>query len=207
MIVVGRIGIIFGLLVQVFALFSCFSHRREQLSFDYSRFNTQARVNSSELGPGDIIHINVYKEKELSGKYMIDSDGTIVFPFIGQIKISGMTPNQAAEKIASLLRGKYLKDPQVTIYVDQYNSKKVYVLGEVNKPGTFRYEDNMNIIQAITLAGGFSRYAAKNRTSVIRKIDGKEEKIIVPVEDIAEGKRPNFKLLPDDIIYVPESIF
>ena len=196
------------LLVMITSLLtSCFSHRVEKVEFDYSRFNIEAKVSSSELGSGDIIHINVYREKELSGKYMIDSDGTIVFPFIGQIKIAGLTPNQAAEKIAGMLKGKYLKDPQITIYVDQYNSKKIYVLGEVNKPGTFRYEDNMNIIQAITLAGGFSRYAAKNRTSVIRKIDGKEEKIIIPVEDIAEGKRPNFKLLPDDIIYVPESIF
>ena len=87
------------------------------------------------------------------------------------------------------------------------NSKKIFVFGEVQKPGTFPYEDGMSIIQAVTLAGGFTKTAAKNNSNVTRIVDGQEQKIRVPVEDIGVGKEPNFQLQPGDIVFVPESFF
>ena len=101
----------------------------------------------------------------------------------------------------------YLKRPYVSVYVKEFNSKKIFVFGEVKKPGTFRYEDNMSVIQAITMAGGFTERAAGNRTSVTRMVDGKEDQVVLPVEEIAEGKKKNFYLQAGDIIFVPQTYF
>src|SRR6266851_5164578 len=101
----------------------------------------------------------------------------------------------------------YLKNPQVSVLLRESNSKKVFVFGEVQKPGTFAYDDNMSIIQAITIAGGFTKTAAKNNASVTRLVAGQEKKIRVAVEDIGVGREPNFLLKPGDIIFVPESFF
>ena len=100
-----------------------------------------------------------------------------------------------------------LRNPQVSIFVKEYNSKKVFVFGEVQKPGTFVFEDTMNIVQAVTLAGGFAAHAAKNSVSVTRLVDGEEQRIKVAVDDIGTGRAANFPLRPGDIVFVPESIF
>ena len=100
-----------------------------------------------------------------------------------------------------------MRDPQVSVLVKEYNSKKVFVFGEVQKPGTFIFEDGMSIVQAVTIAGGFTKTAARNSTSVTRHIRGQEVKVKVNVQDIALGKAPNFTLEPGDIVYVPESLF
>jgi polysaccharide export outer membrane protein len=81
------------------------------------------------------------------------------------------------------------------------------VFGEVQKPGTFTFQDGMSVVQAVTLAGGFTRTAAQNSTSVTRRVKGQEVKVRVNVQDIALGKAPNFTLEPGDIVFVPESLF
>jgi polysaccharide export outer membrane protein len=93
------------------------------------------------------------------------------------------------------------------VLVKEYNSKKIFVFGEVQKPGTFPYQDGMSVVQAVTLAGGFTKTAAQNSTSVTRRVGGNEKKIKVSVQDIALGKAANFTLEPGDIVYVPESLF
>jgi polysaccharide export outer membrane protein len=93
------------------------------------------------------------------------------------------------------------------VVAKETSSKKVFVFGHVQKPGTFAYEDGMTVIQAITLAGGLAQFGQANRTSVIRPTDGgPEQKYLVPVEDIGTGRAPNFYLQPGDIVFVPESI-
>jgi polysaccharide export outer membrane protein len=93
------------------------------------------------------------------------------------------------------------------VLIREYNSKKIFVFGEVQKPGTFPYEENMSIVQAITLAGGFTKIASKNGTQVTRIVEGREQKVRVPVEDIGVGRERNFSLKPGDIVFVPESFF
>lgn len=83
----------------------------------------------------------------------------------------------------------------------------MFVFGEVQKPGTFTFEDGMSIVQAVTLAGGFTKTAAQNSTSVTRRVQGQEVKVRVNVQDIALGKAPNLTLEPGDIVFVPESLF
>jgi len=118
-----------------------------------------------------------------------------------------MTASDAAASIQKRLGEKYLRNPQVNIFIQEYNSKKVSVFGQVNKPGTFKYEDLMTVIQAVSMAGGFTKMAAKDDTNVTRLVGGEEMKYPVPVESIAKGQAKNFYLQPGDIVYVPESIW
>jgi polysaccharide export outer membrane protein len=166
-----------------------------------------APVVSSTLGPGDVLEIRVYQEPELSGLYQVGPEGDVVFPLCQRVRVGGETPNGAAARLRACLAERFLRDPQVSVLVKEYNSKKVFVFGEVQKPGTFAYEEGMSIVQAVTLAGGFTKTAAQNSTSVTRKVEGQEVKVKVPVQDIALGRAPNFTLEPGDIVYVPERLF
>jgi len=164
-------------------------------------------LGASALGPGDVFEVRVYGEPELSGMYRVGPKGDIVFPLCRRVAVSGLTANEAAERLRACLADGYIRNAQVSVIVKEYNSKKVFVFGEVQKPGTFVYEDGMTIVQAVTLAGGFTKQAAPNSTSVTRIVDGQEAKVKVPVQDIALGKAQNVALRPGDIVFVPESLF
>jgi polysaccharide export outer membrane protein len=160
---------------------------------------------AATLGSGDVLEIRVYGEPDLSGAFRVSAEGTIDYPFCGRLKVAGLSSNGLVDRLIGCLQNGYLKKPQVTVFLKEYNSKKVFVFGEVQKPGTFAFEDNMSIVQAITLAGGFTKLSAKNSVIVTRVIDGDERKLKVPVESIGEGREKNFALIPGDLVYVPES--
>ena len=166
-----------------------------------------ADLSAPTLGPGDLFEVRVFQEPELSGAYQVGPQGDIIFPLCKRVLVGGLTANGAAERLRACLADGFMRNPQVSVLVKEYNSKKVFVFGEVQKPGTFLYEDGMSVVQAITLAGGFSRNASQNSTSVTRRVNGQEVKVKVSVQDIALGKAPNFTLEPGDIVYVPESMF
>jgi polysaccharide export outer membrane protein len=169
--------------------------------------SSQLPIGASTLGPGDVFEVRVFQEPDLSGVYRLSSDGSINFPLCGRLVLGGLSTSAATERFTQCLSNGYLRNPQVSLFIKEYNSKKIFVFGEVQKAGTFQYEDGMNIVQAITLAGGFTSRAARNSTSVIRKIDGSDRRLPVPVEDIGLGRADNFLLHPGDIIFVPESLF
>lgn len=166
-----------------------------------------AKPSSSTLGSGDMLEVRVFQEAELSGVWRVSSEGNIDFPLCGRVSVQGKTSSQAADALTQCLQNGFLKRPSVSVLIREYNSKKVFIFGEVAKPGTFPYEENMNIIQAVLLAGGFAKSAAKNSVNITRLIEGQERKIKVPVQDIGVGIEKNFLLLPGDIIFVPESLF
>jgi protein involved in polysaccharide export with SLBB domain len=168
---------------------------------------SETPASASTLGPGDVIEARVFQEPELSGVYQVGPQGDIIFPLCKRVVVGGLDANGAAEKLRACLSAGFMRDPQVSVLVREYNSKKVFVFGEVQKPGTFSYQDGMSVVQAVTLAGGFTRNAAQNSTSVTRRVNGAEMKVRVNVQDIALGKAPNFTLEPGDIVYVPESMF
>lgn len=189
-------------------LSGCFLFSKNELPPNPPQFIDHSTIGASTtLGPGDIFEVKVYGEPDLSGIFRVSSDGYVNFPLIGKIKVEGLPAIKVEEIIISKLKDGYLKDPQVSVFIKEYNSKKIFVFGEVQKPGTFIYEDNMTIIQAITLAGGFTKLADKNKVSVTRIENNEEKRIYLPVEDIGKGKEKNFFLKPGDIIFVPESFF
>jgi protein involved in polysaccharide export with SLBB domain len=162
---------------------------------------------AATLGPADLFEVRVFQEPELSGIFQVGPQGDIIFPLCKRVVVGGLTANGAAEKLRTCLSEGFMRNPQVSVLVKEFNSKKVFVFGEVQKPGTFPFEDGMSVVQAITLAGGFNRNAAPNSTSVTRRVNGQEVKVKVNVQDIALGKTPNVTLEPGDIVYVPESMF
>ncbi len=150
----------------------------------------------------------MFGENDLSGQYRVGAEGNINFPLIGVVHVEGLDAQAAAKIIADRLReGKLLRDPQVTVLVKEQNSKKVYIMGQVGHPGTLPFTPSMSVVEAITLAGGFTPLAAKNDTTVTRSEMGKKTVVRVPVADIGEGRAPNVFLRPGDIISVPERIF
>ena len=160
------------------------------------------------LGAGDVFDIRVFEEESLSGTFRVSSNGTIDFPLLGNLSVIGKSPTEIAKLVADGLKAEeYLKNPQVSVFVKEYRSKKVSVFGQVKKPGTFAYQEGMSVVEAISTAGGFTAMSRKNETTVIRVVDGKKQRFTVPVERIGQGKAQNFVLQPGDIVYVPERIF
>ncbi len=167
---------------------------------------TDGGVRASTLGPGDVMEVNVYQERDLSGAYRLSAEGTVDFPLCGKVDLKGRTSSEAADALTVCL-GKFIKSPSVSVLVREFTSQKVFVFGEVQRPGTFPFQDEMTIVQAITLAGGFSKTASRNDVQVTRVVDGVEQKIRVRFDDVGVGKEKNFSLRPGDIVFVPESFF
>jgi len=163
--------------------------------------------DAGSLGPGDVFEVRVYQEPDLSGAYRVGSDGAISFPLLGKVPVAGKATNDITDDLVKRLKDGYIKNPQVSILVKEYNSKKVFVLGQVVKPGPFPYADDMTIVNAIASAGGFTRSALPNSVNVTRVVEGREVRTPVHVGDIGKGEEKNFSLAPGDIVYVPESFF
>jgi polysaccharide export outer membrane protein len=178
--------------------------RPPEASFEVSQISPASEL---ALGPGDIFEVHVFGEPDLSGTYKVASDGTIDYPLIGQVRVEDLVPHQAATLITGKLAEKYLKSPQVSILVKEQTSKKIIVIGQVAHPGTFPFASNMTIVEAITVAGGFTPIASKNHISITRVEAGRKISIEVPVAEIGEGKAKNVLLRAGDIISVPERLF
>lgn len=162
----------------------------------------------TSLGIGDSFEVRVFGEPDLSGTYKVGGEGNITFPLVGVMHVEGLDAQSCAKLIADRLReGMLLRNPQVTVLIKDQTSKKIYILGQVGHPGTFNYTPSMSVVEAITVAGGFTGLAAKNDTTITRNDSGKKMIVRVPVADIGEGKAPNVYLRPGDIISVPERIF
>jgi polysaccharide export outer membrane protein len=167
-----------------------------------------ATVQDMTLGTGDTFEVNVYDEKELSGKYQVPDDGTINFPLIGTVVVGGQRPIAVARTIQDALQSKQiLRNPSVSIFVVEYASKRVNVMGAVQHPGSLPWSAGTSVVRAISVAGGLTPLAAGNDTIVTRQEGGKPKRYRVSVRRITEGQEQDFVLQAGDIVYVPERIF
>ena len=160
-----------------------------------------------ELGPGDEINLRVYDEKNLSGDFTVSEKGSINFPLVGRVVVEGLTCAELESRISRKLKDGYLKSPSVSCTVVEYISKRIYVLGEVQKPGSFPYKANLTVVEAMSLAGGMTESARANATTLTRTVDGEKIKVTVPVGEIIRGRRENLQLKPGDILYVPQKLY
>jgi len=153
----------------------------------------------------DIIEIAVYDEPDLTKTVRVAQDGTISYPLLGRVRVSGLSPAELEEALARLLGEGYIVNPQVSVFVQKF--AKITVLGEVNHPGTFELEEQMTVLDAIAKAGGFTDVARVNGTRVIRVVEDQERTINIKVTDITRRGRKdeNIRLMPGDIVYIPES--
>lgn len=174
-------------------------------------FDAPATAPSTQdmtLGPGDTFEVSVYDEKDLSGKYRVADDGSINFPLVGRVDVGGRGPTAIARTIQDALRDKQLlRNPSVSIFVLEYASKRINVVGAVQHPGSLPWTGGMGVVQAISVAGGLTALAAGNDTIVTRREAGRPKRYKVSVRRITEGQEPDFILEAGDIVYVPERIF
>ena len=169
---------------------------------------TTAPAPDMTLGPGDTFEITIYDEKELSGRYQVADDGMINFPLVGAVKVAGKTPNAIARELQTALRDKQiLRNPNVSLFVLEYASKRVSVFGAVQKPGNISWMAGMSVVQAISVAGGLTPLAAANDTIVTRQEGNTPKRYRIPVTRIAEGRERDFLLMTGDTVFVPERMF
>ena len=161
------------------------------------------------LGPEDVLNITVWKNQDLSREVVIRPDGMISMPLIGDVPAATLTANNLAKRIGDRLT-EYMASPIVSVQLKEVNSYFIYVLGEVTRPGKYPLKSYANVMQGISLAGGFSPFAKKNKIKVLRvTTNGSSEKhqIEIPVQydDILKGNATvgNFYLRSGDVIVVP----
>ncbi|WP_162472874.1 polysaccharide biosynthesis/export family protein [Luteitalea pratensis] len=157
------------------------------------------------IGPEDVLAIHVWREADVSVEVTVRTDGMITMPLIRDVKAAGLTPNDLADHIQTALR-EFVTDASVTVILKQMNSRKVFITGEVAKPGVYPLRSTVTVMQFIALAGGLTEFADANEITVLRVADGKTTTLKVPYKDIAKGKRVemNVVLEPGDTVVVPE---
>jgi polysaccharide export outer membrane protein len=156
------------------------------------------------IGPQDVLDVDVWKEKELTRSVEVRPDGKISLPLLNDIQASGLTPMQLAANITDGLK-KFITDPQVTVIVTDIRSQRVYILGEVVRPGAYPLLPGMNVLQALSSAGGFTMFANTKKIYVLRQQGGKQEKFLFNYKSAISGKRTdqNILLRAGDQIVVP----
>jgi polysaccharide export outer membrane protein len=161
------------------------------------------------LGPEDVVEVTVWRNQDLSRTVVVRPDGMISLPLIGDVQASGLTAAQVSERISKRL-SEFKENPSVSVSVKEINSYFIYVVGEVVRPGKYPLKSYATVLQAISLAGGFTQYASKNKMAVIRSAknstgDDRQVRIPVRYDDLVMGKGEvgNFRLLTGDTIVVP----
>ncbi|MGE5359682.1 MAG: SLBB domain-containing protein [Bacteroidales bacterium] len=131
------------------------------------------------VGPQDVLTITVFDQAELTGKFTVDADGTFAYPILGRLKASGLTLRALENEIKRLLTGDYIKNPQVTVAVEQYRSQRIFVHGEVRTPGTYPLKGDMTLLEALASAGSTTPTAG-DEALVVRPRSGKAQGPILP---------------------------
>jgi len=161
--------------------------------------------NSFVIGNSDLLGIHVWREPDVSRSLPVRSDGNISLPLVGELKAAGKTPLQLEGDICAKLQ-KYITDPEVTVIVEQINSLKFNILGQVARPGTYTLTLPITVLDAIAEAGGFRDFAKKKSIYVLRRdANGGETSIPFNYKEVIKGVNPeqNIKLQPRDTVVVP----
>jgi len=160
------------------------------------------------LGVGDVVEVRVFNEPELSGTHQISESGTMRLPLIGTIVAAGLSPDELSASIAASYDASFLRRAEVSLFVKERNSQKVFVLGQVGKPGPVLIAGRrITVIEAIAQAGGTSKLADASRVVLTRESGGAQVRVAVDVAAIGRGQAADIEMQPGDILFVPETLF
>ena len=149
---------------------------------------TQPHDNNFVIGNDDVLAINVWKEPDISKSVPVRSDGKISLPLVGEVQAAGQTPLKLEQDIADKLKN-YISDPEVTVIVQQINSQKFNILGQVAKPGSYPLTNSATVLDAIALAGGFRDFAKKKSIYVLRQnADGTQTRLPFNYKEVIKGR-------------------
>lgn len=195
----SQIGLV--VLLSMFAAQGCAGRPK-------SRVNLPPPVESTTIGAGDVFVISIVGEDKLPKDFRVAPDGTVDLPYIHRVRVAGLEPQEIAELVRKkLVEGDILRDPSVAVDVKEYNSKRVVVLGQVQKPGSFPLTPGFTLIQAISQAGGFNSIANRDRVNLTRKKGDQARTIVLSVDAITDGSLPDIPLQSGDTIFVIERVF
>jgi len=156
------------------------------------------------IGTEDVLSIVFWRDKELSADVVVRPDGKISLPLLNDLPAAGYTPDQLRSQIEQAAK-KYIDDPNATVIVKAVNSRKVHIIGNVGKAGTYPLAGDMTVLQCIALAGGLQEYADAKSIKIMRKEDGQDRTFKFNYKDVVKGKnlQQNIALKPGDTIIVP----
>jgi polysaccharide biosynthesis/export protein len=156
------------------------------------------------IGPDDQLAVVYWREKDMSADVVVRPDGMISLPLLNDITASGLTPEQLRAAITTNA-AKFVEEPTVSVVVKQINSRKVYITGQVGKPGPYPLSGPTTVLQLIATAGGVAEYADKSKIVVIRNEGGKQATFRFNYSDVMKGKNlsQNIELKPGDSVLVP----
>ncbi|MEW6456128.1 MAG: polysaccharide biosynthesis/export family protein [Acidobacteriota bacterium] len=162
-------------------------------------------VKEYTIGPKDLLEIKVFELPELNQIVRVSEDGSITIPLLGRVMVGGLTKDSMEKKLADLLEEKYLKNAQVSVFIKEYQSKRVAVIGAVEKPGMYELIGRQTLLQIISQAGGFTEKAANELFVLREEKNGITTKISIDLEDllINGNQKLNIPLQPNDVINVP----
>lgn len=157
-----------------------------------------------KIGPQDLLKIDVWKEDQLTRSVPVRPDGKITLPLLNDVQAAGLTPMELSTVIRDGLK-KYINEPQVTVTVTEINSRRIYVTGEVVRPGAYSLLPDMTVLQALSTSGGFTQFARVKGIYVLRTESGKQMKHAFNYKDAISGKKAqeNLVLQPGDVIVIP----
>jgi polysaccharide export outer membrane protein len=168
-------------------------------------------VAQYRIGAGDVLEISVWQNKELSTSAPVRPDGLISVPLVNDIQAAGKTPTELSTDIEARLK-KFVTDPVVTVIVSSFvgaSAQQVRVVGEAAKPQAIPYRENMSVLDAMIATGGLTAYAAGNRATLIRTVNGKETSYRLRLGDLLKDgdMSANAPLEPGDVIIIPQTYF
>lgn len=156
------------------------------------------------IGAEDVLYIHIWKEEALSRTIPVRTDGKISLPLIDEIQAAGLTPLELKERLTQEFK-RFIDSPSVSVMVTEANSFKVYVSGQVQKPGVYRLRNETSLLQLIPMAGGFTEWANPKNIIIIRKESGQEKRIVLNYKKLLSGEIAAFNhpLRPGDIVIIP----
>jgi len=141
------------------------------------------------IGPQDVLDVSVWKEPGVSRVVPVRPDGKISLPLLNDVQAAGLSPSQLSAELTERLK-KYIETPQVTVIVTQINSQRVYIAGQVARPGAYPLLPGMTFLQALSTAGGFGQFANQKKILLLRNVDGKQTKTYINYKEIINGSKP-----------------
>jgi len=205
-IIINASRMVFRLLIP-FLMFATFAHSQTTLDQKPAAPSTATTVSSHVLVPSELVEIKVFQEADLDTTVRIPEDGRISFPLIGEVTLSGKTVQEATRLIRDRLQARFLVNPQVSITVTEQAKRLFTVLGQVQHPGTYRFPErqNLDLLQVIGIAGGYTRLADPSKIRIKRQADGKI--IRIDGNRLAKGGADAIAILAGDLITVEERLF
>lgn len=154
--------------------------------------------------PGDLLQVTVWKEQDLTNEVLVRPDGGLSFPLVGDVAAAGKTVEALREEFTTRLK-RYIPDPVVTIAIKQVGGDEIYVIGKVQRPGGFPFIRPLDVMQALSLAGGGTPYASLNGIVILRRENGEQRAIRFHYSEVARGKdlSENILLQAGDTVVVP----